>query len=147
MYLIEKSSAKKMMYLKEHFDNPMDLPFLDLFKKMYLGGIQFAIENPKMVLMFGHLLSKKGDIYNKVFKENLSIAVNLYKTMIDRDKALGRLKPEIDSTVFAQLVIDLTMNVAVNEISGDSKEFNFDNMYERITQIINIIENGVIVGD
>lgn len=147
MYLVDITAAKKMEYLKEYFDNPMELPFLDLFKKMYLGGIKFAVENPKMVQMFGHLLAKKGDIYNKIFKENLNVAVDLYTSMINRDKELGRIKPDIDSSVFAKLVIDMTVNVSVNEMSGESKEFNFDNMYERITQIIKIIESGVIVGD
>lgn len=144
LYLIEISSNKKLEYLKEDLANPMELPFLKLFKKMYISGIQFAVDNPKMVQMFTLLLLKKGEIYNKIFKGNLDMAIDLYKTMIDRDKELGRIKKDIDSEVFAKLVIDMTTNISVNEITDKHSEFDYNGMYEKLSQILKIIEHGVM---
>jgi len=144
LYLIEISSNKKLEYLKEDLANPMELPFLKLFKKMYVSGIQFAVDNPKMVQMFTLLLLKKGEIYNKIFKGNLDMAIDIYKTMIDRDKELGRIKKDIDSEVFAKLVIDMTTNISVNEITDDHSEFDYNGMYEKLSQILKIIEHGVM---
>lgn len=144
LYLIEISSNKKLEYLKEDLANPMELPFLKLFKKMYISGIQFAVDNPKMVQMFTLLLLKKGEIYNKIFKGNLDMAIDLYKTMIDRDKELGRIKKDIDSEVFAKLVIDMTTNISVNEITDEHSEFDYNGMYEKLSQILKIIEHGVM---
>lgn len=129
--------------MKDDFNNPMDLPFLDLFKKMYISGIKFAASNPKMVSMFSHLLSNKGEIFDKVMKNNLDMALEIYTKMIDRDKSLGRIRKSIDTKVLAQLVIDMTINVSVNEMSDSKQIFDFDKMYEKIEQIVNIIEHGV----
>jgi AcrR family transcriptional regulator len=144
LYLIDLTANRKMEYIKELFDNPMDLPFLELFRKMYVSGIQFSIENPRMVEMFAHLLAHKGKIYDDVFRNNIDIAVNLYISMIDRDKELGRIKKDIDSEVFAKLVIDMTTNISVREIEENNQKFDFERMYERISQVIKIFEHGVM---
>lgn len=130
--------------MKDYLENPMGLPFLELFKKMYISGIQFAAENPNIVSMFAHLLSKKGDIYDTVFKGNLDMALGMYKSMIDRDKELGRIKKNIDSEVFAKLVIDMTINVSIDEASIYNKKFDFKGMYEKIEKIVEIFEHGVM---
>ena len=36
MYLLDITAAKKLSYIKDYFENPMDLPFIELFKNMYL---------------------------------------------------------------------------------------------------------------
>ncbi|MBI9009303.1 MAG: TetR/AcrR family transcriptional regulator [Tenericutes bacterium] len=143
LYLIDLTAKEKMEYMKDDFNNPMDLPFLDLFKKMYISGIQFAANNPKMVSMFSHLLANKGEIFDKVMKNNFDVALDIYCKMIDRDKSLGRIRKSIDTKVLAQLVIDMTINVSVNEMSDSKESFDFDKMYQKIEQIVNIIEHGV----
>lgn len=147
LYLMDIAGKRKMVYIQEYFDNPMDLPFIELFHKMYLAGIKFAIDNPKMVDMMKHLLSKKGKIYDLVFKDNLKLALDLYANLIDRDKELGRIRKDIDTRIFAQIVVDLTMNISVSQVSGENNDFNFDEMLERIAQILKIFEHGVMVGE
>lgn len=146
LYLIDLASKKKLEYIDEHFENPMDLPFIELFKKMYISGIKFAVDNPKMVDMMKHLLSKKGEIFDKVFKGNLALALELYSKLIDRDKELGRIRKDIDTKIFAQIVVDLTTNISVNQVSEKNSEFNYDDMLERVTQILKIFEHGVMIG-
>ncbi|XFA99404.1 hypothetical protein ACAG96_02195 [Candidatus Izemoplasma sp. B36] len=125
----------------------MDLPFLELFRAMYLAGVKFAIDNPKLVRMMSHLLVSKGQIYDDVFKNNIDIALDLYSSLIDRDKEQGRIRKDVDTRVFAQLVVDITTNVSINEVEANAGSFNYDNMIERITQILKIFENGVAEGE
>ena len=138
---------KKLGYIQEYFDNPMDLPFLELFRAMYLAGVKFAVDHPKLVNMMSHILVSKGEIYNEIFKNNLEIAKDLYSTLIERDKEQGRIRKDVDTEVFAQLVIDITTNVSLNEVEANAGNFNYDNMIERITQILKIFENGVAEGE
>ncbi|MCK5731728.1 MAG: TetR/AcrR family transcriptional regulator [Tenericutes bacterium] len=146
MYVMEITKNKKLEYIQEFFVNPMDLPFFELFKSMYKSGIKFALENPKMVKMFSHLLASKGTIYDLVFKENLHIALDMYSVFIDRDKEQGRIRKDIDTKVLAQLVIDMTVNVTVNEVSDGKFDLDYENMTERIAQIMKIFEHGVVAG-
>lgn len=147
MYVMEITKNKKLEYIKEFFVNPMDLPFFQLFKYLYKAGIKFALENPKMVKMFSHLMASKGTIYDLVFKENLHIALDMYSVFIDRDKELGRIRKDIDTKVLAQLVIDMTVNVTVNEVGDGKFDLDYENMTERIAQIMKIFEHGVVAGN
>jgi ABC-type phosphonate transport system ATPase subunit len=110
---------------------------------MYISGIKFAVNNPKLVKMMTHLLSAKGEIYNRVMKDGFQLAIDLYVNLIELDKQAGRIKQSVDAKVFAQLVIDMTINVSVNELDLVNARFDYDKMLERITQIIDIIGHGV----
>lgn len=146
LYLISIIADKKLTYLKDDLQNPMELPFIELFKKMYRGGISFAVENPKMVSMTRLLILNKGEIFDKVFKGNNDQAIELYVSLIDRDKELGRIRKDIDSKVLAEIVVSMTINVSVDQMD-ESEDFDFDKMYERITQIMKIFEHGVLRGE
>ncbi|XMB72533.1 TetR/AcrR family transcriptional regulator [Mycoplasmatota bacterium WC30] len=143
IYIMELTKNEKLKYMSPHLANPKAIPFIELFKEMYVSGIRFAIDNPKLVKMMTHLLSTKGEIYDRVMKDGLQLAIDMYTNLIELDKKAGRIKKNIDSKIFAQLVIDMTVNVSVNELDRDKSEFNFDKMLERITQIIDIIGYGV----
>jgi hypothetical protein len=41
----------------------------------------------------------------------------------------------------------MTINVSVSEVSDGSQDFDFERMYERITQIMKIFEHGVMMGE
>ena len=146
LYVMEITRNKKLEYIQNYFTYPMDLPFFELFEHMYVAGIEFAMENPKMVKMFTHLLASKGTIYDLVFKENLGIALDIYSKLINRDKEQGRIRKDIDTETLAQLVIDMTVNVTTNEVSSENLELDFENMKERIAQIMKIFEHGVVAG-
>lgn len=147
LHVMDKIKDKKMSYIQVHMSNPMDLPFFELFKKMYYGGVQFAMENPKMVRMTSHLLYHRGKIFDDVFGNNLHIALDLYRNLIERDKELGRIRKDVDTDTFANMVIDMTINVSIDEVADGSHDFNYNKMLERITLIMDIFEKGVINGE
>jgi len=144
LYVIEIIKKSKLSYLENLMSNPMDMPFLDLFKEMYIAGLKFAIDNPRYIRIFSYLMNSRNELYNNIFKKNLAIAYNLYIAMIDKDKRKGLIRADVDSEVFAKIVVDLTVNVSVEELNIGNENLHYDNMLERITQIIKIIEQGVI---
>jgi len=147
LHIMDIAKDKKMVYVKDLFVNPENLSFMDLFKDMYIAGMKFAMDSPRLVKMMAHLMSTKGKIYDDVMKNNLHIAVEMYSNLIDKDKEKGLIKKDIDTRVFAQLVIDMTINVTANELDEEHNDFNYDNMMKRITQIMKIFEFGVKTGE
>jgi len=145
LYLMDITAKEKMSYMGNLLSNPMDLPFFELFHKLYLAGIEFASGNPKMVKMTSLLLQNKGEIYDAVFSNNLHLARDLYESMIKRDQELGRIRNDIDSCILADLIIDMTVNISVNQIDKYN-EFKYDKMLERVTQVMKIFEHGVMKG-
>ncbi len=147
LHVMDWAKDTKMAYIEKHMDNPLNLPFVELFRQMYLAGIQFAVENPKMVKMMGYLLATKGKIYDIVFEDNIDIAIDLYIKLIDRDKEQGRIRKTVDSLTLAKMVIDMTINVSFEEMDYGTNKFDYDKMLERITLIMDIFKNGVITGE
>jgi len=121
-YILEIAKNEKMKYISPLLANPKEISFIDLFKEMYVSGIKFALKNPKLVKMITHLLSTKGEIYNRVMKDTLRMAIGLYVDLIELDKQAGRIKKSINSEVLAQLVIDMTINVSINELDLDKSK-------------------------
>ncbi len=147
LYIIELVKKKKMEYLETLLKNEEDKPFLKLFKELYIGGINFAIENPKYIKIFTNLLNLKGEMYNKIIKDSIDIAMDYYINYIKHDQAKGRIRKDINPRVFAKLVIDLTMNISLENIEENNEKLNYDDILERVTEIIYIIECGVIDGE
>ena len=117
--------------------------YLNLFKELYIAGINFAAENPKFIKIFTNLLNLKGKMYNKIIKDSIVIATTYYINYIKNDQEKGRIRKDISPEIFAKLVIDLTMNISIENIKNN----DYDNILERVTEIIYIIEYGVINGE
>ncbi|HPJ23532.1 MAG TPA: TetR/AcrR family transcriptional regulator [Bacillota bacterium] len=146
-YIFELVKDRKMAYLQDLLANPEDKPFLDLFRDLFISGSRFAMDNPKMVKVFSHVLSAKDEIYDRIVKDSLGIAMDYYTRYIKSDQEKGRIRKDIDPEVFAKLVIDMTMNISIDEIKPGSADVNYQDMQERITQILKIIEHGVVEGE
>lgn len=82
-------------------------------------------------------------MYNKIIKDSIVIATTYYINYIKNDQEKGRIRKDISPEVFAKLVIDLTMNISIENIKNN----DYDNILERVNQIINIIEHGVTNGE
>lgn len=143
IYLIDIIRQSKMTYLQDLLSNPEDMPLFDLFRKLYVAGLNFSLENPKYIRVFSYLMNSRGKLYDSVFKSNLEYAYQFYVSMVEKDKQKGLIREDVDSLVLSKIIIDLTSNVSIEEIQIGSEKLNYDKMLERITQIIEIIEQGV----
>ena len=146
-YLFDIIAMRKVKYMEDLLPNPDTLPFLDLFYEMYKRGLLFSLENPKFVDIAGHLLSGKGITYELFLKEGLKMARQYYIGYIESDKNLGRIDPKIDSGVLADIVIDMTTNIAIDSLDTNNKEESYNIMMNKVEQIIYIFKKGVQLGE
>ncbi|MGS0972825.1 MAG: TetR/AcrR family transcriptional regulator [Candidatus Izemoplasmataceae bacterium] len=146
-YLINQIGQDKLSYMSDTLKNPNNVTFLQWFKEIYKVGIRFALDNPKYVQISAHLLTKKGEIYNKVMKGNIDIALDMYQSMIKKDQELGIIKKEINARLLAKLVLDMTLNVSTESLSSTDGTFNLEEMNKQIDQIISIFEKGITKGE
>lgn len=146
-YLINQIGQDKISYMSDTLKNPNKVTFLQWFKEIYKVGIKFALDNPKYVQISAHLLTKKGEIYDKVMKGNIDIALSMYQSMIKKDQELGIIKKEINTRLLAKLVLDMTLNVSTDSLSSTDGTFNLEEMNKQIDQIISIFEKGITKGE
>lgn len=144
LHLISGIRDKKMQFLEDDINNLENLRFVDLIKKLYMDGVRFAIKYPKYVKMMDFLLKNRNQIYDKIMKDNLLIAENLYASLIEKDKAKGYIKKDIDTRTFAKIVVQLTSNIAIEELNIENEEESYKKMLEQNEKVLKIIEYGVL---
>ena len=145
-YVFDKIAEKKMEYLGDLLPNNEELSFLDLFYELYCRGAQFAYDNPKYVKITTNLMRGDQEIYQRLVGNNLQVARDFYMNYIDQDKARGRINPDIDSKILADLVVDMTKNVAIEELT-DEDDYGLEKMKEKVRSIIYIFKKGIHKGE
>ncbi len=140
-YIFEMIKNKKMEYLKDLLVNPEEISFLELFRLLYKQGIKFSMEHPEYVEIFGIFISSKGSLYNELIGEGLKEAKKYYIALIESDKVKGNIRKDVDSSMLADLVIQLTTNIAIDEFG--SGEVNYDTLLTKINSLITIFKKGI----
>lgn len=141
LHIMEVTKNIKMGYMEDIFNEAGTIPFLDLFRKLFVAGIKFAREHEDLVNLGKLLVTAKGPIYDEVMKDGLAQAEQLYIGLIEIDKEKGIIRQDVDSKILASLVIDLSNSVLVD--SFRDKDDDFKNLLTKIDNLINIFRKGI----
>lgn len=141
LHIFEIIKIKKLEYLKDFLPNEQEMPFLDLFGVLYKQGLKFAIDHPEFVEIYRTFISSKGVLYNELMGDGLKLARDYYIGYINADKAKGIIRDDVDAMILADLVINLTTNIAIDEFS--SGDIDYEKLLSRIDSLINIFRKGV----
>lgn len=145
-HIFDSMAQVKLQYLSDKLQNPNDLSFLELFRELYKSGAKFALSYPRFVKITKLLMSAKDNVYEQVFKDNIAIALDYYVGFIKKDQELGLMDPDIDPLILARLVVDMTVNVAFDELGQVDEPFELTEkrLLKRIDQIIYIFKKGIL---
>ena len=141
-YVMLKIGEKKVEYLSDKMKNDQNLPFLDLFRELYISGIRFAVENPKYIRITELLLSSKGQVYDELMGRNLSLAFDYFKAYILKDIELGLISSDVDVDTLCELVIDITTNITNRQLR-ETGEIDMGAMLHKVDSIITIFKKGI----
>jgi len=141
LYIMEVTKNIKMKYMEDAFSEAGQIPFLDLFRKLFVSGIEFALEHEDLVSMGKILITSKGSIYDEVMKDGLALAEEMYINFIEIDKKKDIIRQDVDSKVLASLVVGLSNNILID--SFKDTDANFENLLIRIDSLINIFRKGI----
>lgn len=145
-YIFTIIAEEKMKFIGKQIYNPEEVPFVDLFMRLYEKGLGFAIENPKYVMITRNLLYDGSDIYHELFADNMELARTFYRGYIETDKKLGRIREDVDTDILVDFVIDSITQIAFDEVRKDG-EINGDEMLRKAQGIINILAKGIQKGE
>jgi len=142
LYVFELVKIKKLEYLGELLPNKQEIPFLKLFKLLYKQAVVFSFNHPEFTNIYKLFLSSKGDIYYEVMGEGLALTRSYYISYIDSDKSKGIIRKDIDSEILADLVIQLTTNIGLDEFKKDN--IDYGSLSNKIDSLVNIIQKGIV---
>ncbi len=145
-YVFNTLGEKKMVYMADLIHNPDEIPFLDLFRKLYSIGIKYAIDNPRGVKMVMYLYASRDLVFEEVLGMGLKQAKQFYVGYIESDKKLGRINPDIDTDIFAEMMLNIINNISFEEFRIGNENINYENMLDKFNKKIFILEKGILTG-
>ncbi len=145
-YILEISAQKKQEYLIDCLHSLEHLYFIDVIKELYIKGLEFASDNPKLAGIANNFL-KENDM--KFKKEIMGISIEksnqFFEILIEKAKEKGEINPKIDTRVGAYIITSLNTSVIDYLLSYMQYEEllqSKDELMDNVGKILFIIENG-----
>lgn len=139
-YLMEQIVEKKMSYINCNLvEGKGKYGFFQLLREVYLSGIRFAKDNPRLAPIGIMLLSDK-ELYREIFGEHTDKSVDFFRQLLEYGKEQGAVHPKIDSVLAAKMLAGMSYAL-VDYIYADGR-LDYDDMVI-IDQMLYIIENGI----
>jgi len=142
-YVFHVITQKKLAYFGDDLQNPDEISFIDLFRKLYQQGLKFALDNPKFIQITRKLMSNRGKpIFHKVMGEGMKVGRMYYKQYIDIDKKHGRIREDIDSDLLADFILETTTTLSLTEFAT-KPDLDIEHMFHRVDQFLTILQKGI----
>lgn len=142
-YVFQVISQEKLKYMGDDLNNPEEIPFIELFRKLMKSGLKFAADNPNYIKITRNLMSNRGkDIFTEVMGEGFKLARQYYSSYIEIDKKHGRIRDDVNTTLLADIVLETTTNLSFLELTQD-KDIDLEHMFQRMEEFITILQKGI----
>lgn len=139
-YLMETIAKKKMSYInKDMLLNRDKYGFFQLLREVFLSGIRFAKENPRLVPIGEMLLADK-ELLHELYGENMDRNNDFFKQLLKYGQEKGEVDPEADLDLLAHMLSVLTYSL-VDLVMEDGK-IDMDDM-EIYDKMLYFVENGI----
>ncbi len=143
-HLMDLSVKKKIKYINQDMmANKEKYKFFQLLREIYLSGIRFAKENPRLVAIGNDLVNNK-ELQQEVWGEFKDRSKDFFQLLLEEGLGRGELDPAIDIVLVSKLLTALNYSL-IDLVYKDGKIDldTFENEMEVIDKMLHFIENGI----
>ena len=145
-YVLEISALKKQEYLMDCLHNLEHLYFIDIIKELYVKGLEFASDNPKLAGIANNFM-KESDIKFKeeIMGMGIKKSNQFFEILIEKAKEKGEINPQIDTKVGAYIITSLNtsiMDYLLSYMQYEEILHDKDELFDKVDKMLFIIENG-----
>ncbi|NLY90203.1 MAG: TetR/AcrR family transcriptional regulator [Firmicutes bacterium] len=139
-YLMGLMFQKKISYLNQDLmENRGKYPFFQLLREVFISGIRFAKENPRLVPI-GMMLVNDKQLYHEIFGHYEDASIEFFRKMLEEAKDQGEIDPVIDPKLAATMLIG--MLYSLTDFLIEDGKLDLDDM-AIIDQMLYFAENGL----
>ncbi|MFW5976355.1 MAG: TetR/AcrR family transcriptional regulator [Bacillota bacterium] len=141
IYIIDLIMEKKMDYLESVLEKKDNLDFFVLLREIYLAGIKFARNHPRLS-QIGIKLFKNPEqsILDEIMEDQRETSINFFKKLLLKGKNKGDIDEKINIELTAHILTNI--NNSLGEFIYKDEEINYNDM-KIIDKMLYIIENGI----
>jgi AcrR family transcriptional regulator len=147
-YILDIAGDKKKEYLISWMHQLQHLDFIEIIRELYIKGIEFAFDNPKLAGIANNFMKEK-DV--KFKEEILGVGIErsnqFFEELIENAKKKGEVNREIDTKVGAYIITNLSTSI-VDYMLNDMEYVDIlkhrEVLLDNVDKMLFIIKNGFI---
>lgn len=149
IHLMSLAAQRKLKYMSPILGNPAELDFFTLLREMYVSGLKFAHENPKLVAVGNQLLKNKNHpVYEEVLGDGTGQAHEVFNALLQNAIAKGEVRPDIDKNFISYIISNMNVATieyyyeAVRKTPGEMMEWD-DSIMDTVGLFIDFLRSGI----
>jgi len=142
-YILDMAAGKKLEYLGHLMENMSQLGFFEIIRELYIGGIKFANENPRLAKISNEFLNSADDkLKEEIYKNNIPKSNALFEGLLMKGIESGELDPEIDIKLTAHIITSLSISIG-DYFNKEVKSDDYMDIMDLVDKMLYIIKDGI----
>ncbi len=142
-FIVEKIGQRKMEYLGPEMSNIDKSDFFQVVRSMYISGIKFALENPRLQDIGNNFLKDNDmNLKEEILGETLPKSNEIFVALINKGIEKGELDSSIDVKLTANIITNLSIIVS-DYFFNDAKGKDYVEIMPLVDKMLYILKNGI----
>jgi AcrR family transcriptional regulator len=146
LYILEISADCKIKYINEAVAQEKDTGFFRRMRVLYVGGIKFAGDNPRLAAMGMFLMKDDAQFRQEIIGSMAYKANDFFEEFFHQGIARGEIKPEIDIVMISYMIYAINIAIAEYYLTqhphGNMLD-DADTYLELVDKMLDILEHGM----
>lgn len=142
-YLIGRAGEEKMKHFNPIMTNIDNVNFFEVVRAMYITGIRFAMENPRLQQIADNFIRDNDTrLKQEILGDNIPKSNEMFISMINKGIEKGDLDPSIDVALTASIITNLNIAISdyfIKEVKGK----DYMEMMPLVDKMLYILQNGI----
>jgi AcrR family transcriptional regulator len=118
--------------------------FLDVIRELFISGINFYKNQPKLAIIATEFLSiKDTELRNSILGNSEKLSHNYFKGLIERRKKTGEIPEQVDTEVLIYLIHTINYSFADYFLKHKELGFESQDLIHTLDRMLFIMENGI----
>jgi AcrR family transcriptional regulator len=142
-HIFDISGIRKMEYMRHLLRDMDSLTFFELFRQLYIAGIKFARDNPKLhAIADGFVKNASPALKNEVLGKAIPKSNEFIEDLLTRGIGRKEIDPDIDVKLIAFILTSLSITLSEYFIRDVKAEDDME-ILVMVDKMLSMIENGI----
>ncbi len=142
-YIVDLGTQKKIKYLEHVSTNFTNMNFFEIVRELYIGGIMFSKENPKLANIGYNFINSTDDNFkNEVYGENLPKSNQMFLVFLQQGIEKGEINPDVDLELVSQMITTLSVSIGEYFLKEIKKDDNME-ILDLVDKMLFVLRNGI----
>lgn len=144
MHVVEQIGIKKHEYIQDSYKTSGEMKFIDIVRKLFIGGVHFFRKHPDMAKIANDLiLNPDLDLKKAVLGEGDNRSNEFFHTLINESKKKDEIDKRLNNETIILLIHTLNLSLVQYFINQSNADYTDDRLMSFINELMWFLEKGL----